>query len=78
MPVDTHGLQQGHVGKRLRVTFKDGQTEEINLLDITVCDKHEPCCGIVYDLLATNGTREVGITYWTGFLDIRDFQVLGD
>ena len=78
MPVDTRGLQQEHVGKRLCVTFADGQTEEIKVLDVTVCDEPEPCCGIVYDLLETNGTRKAGATYWTGFGEIRDFQVLGD
>ena len=78
MPVDTRGLQQEHVGKRLRVIFEDGQTEEIKLLDVTVCDEPEPCCGIIYDLLKTSGTRKVGATYWTGFGDIRNFQVLGD
>jgi hypothetical protein len=78
MPVDTHGLQQEHVGRRLRVTFADGQTEEIQLLEVTVCDEHEPCCGITYDLIATDGTRMVGATYWGGFGDVQNFQVIGD
>jgi hypothetical protein len=78
MPVDTRGLRQEHVGKRLRVTFVDGQTEDLRVQEVTVCDEHEPCCGITYDLIATNGTREVGATYWTGFGDIQNFQMLGD
>jgi len=78
MPVDTHGLRQEHVGKRLRVTFADGRTEEIKILDLTVCDEPEPCCGIVYDVIARDGTRTVGATYWMGFGDIREFRVLGD
>jgi hypothetical protein len=77
MPVDTHGLQQQHVGKRLRVTFADGQTQEIKVVDVTVCDEPEPCCGIIYDLIATDSTRKVS-THWAAFDEIKTFQVLGD
>jgi hypothetical protein len=78
MPVDTRGLEQEHVGKRLRLILAAGEREDVRLLEMTVCDEREPCCGIVYDLLATNGTRTVGSTYWMGFDDIKTFQVLGD
>ena len=78
MQVDTRGLQQEHVGKRLRLILEDGEREDVRLLEVAVCDEPEPCCGIVYDLFATNGTRKVGSTYWTGFDDIKTFQVLGD
>ena len=78
MPVDTHGLKHEHVGKRLRVTFADGRTEEIKVLDVTVCDEPEPCCGIVYDVIAADGVRNAGATCWAGFDDVQNFQVLGD
>ena len=78
MPVDTHGLRQEHVGKRLSVNFVDGRTEEIKVLDVTICDEPEPCCGIIYDRIAANGTPKPRETYWAAFDDIRNFQVLGD
>jgi len=81
MPVDTRGLNQGHVGKRVRVELADGELLEIRLHELTVCDKLEPCCGITYILISTNrcdGTRENGAAYWTAFGEIEKFQVLGD
>ena len=81
MPVDTRGWRQEHVRKRLRIEFADVEIEEVKLLELTVCEEPEPCCGITYDLIATNrsdGRREKGSVYWTGFGDIRDFQVLGE
>ena len=77
MPVDTHGLRHEHVGQRLRVTFANGQTDEIKLLDVTVCDEPEPCCGIMYDLVSVGGSKKPG-TYWASFDDVQTFQVLGD
>ena len=81
MPVDTRGLNQGHVGKRLRVHLTDGEIQEVLLHELTVCAKPEPCCGITYILVSTNrseGAKEKGAAYWTGFNEIKDFQVLGD
>jgi len=54
MPVDTRGLRQEHVGKHLRGEFADGEIDEINLLELTVCQEPEPCCGITYILISTN------------------------
>jgi hypothetical protein len=54
MPVDTRGFQEKHVGKRLRIELNDGQIEEIDLLELTVCEKPEPCCGITYRLIRAN------------------------
>jgi hypothetical protein len=79
--VDTRGLHQEHVGKRLRVQLTDGEIQEILLHELTVCAKPEPCCGITYILISTNrsvGAKEKGAAYWTGFNEIKDFQVLGD
>ncbi len=81
MPVDTRGLNKGHVGKRMRVELADGESLEIRLHELTVCDKPEPCCGITYILISTNrtdGKRDKGAAYWTPFGDIEEFQVLGD
>ena len=78
MPVDTHGLRQEHVGKRLSVTFVDGRREEIKVLDVTICDEPEPCCGIIYDRIAAEGARKPRETHWAAFDDIKNFQVLGD
>jgi len=81
MPVDTRGLNQEHVGKRMRVELVDGESLEIRLHELTVCDKPEPCCGITYILHSTNradGKRQNGAVYWTAFGEIEKFEVLGD
>jgi hypothetical protein len=81
MPVDTRGLRQEHVGKQLRVELADGEIDEVNLLELTVCPEPEPCCGITYILISTNrsdGKRDKGAAYWTAFSEIEKFQVLGD
>ena len=81
MPVDTHGLNSSHIGKRLQVSLARGESMEILLHELTVCKEPEPCCGITYILLSTNrpeSGKENGSAYWTGFKEIRDFQVLGD
>ena len=81
MPVDTRGLTQDHLGKRIRVELADGESLEIRLHELTVCAKPEPCCGITYILLSSNrsdGKRESGAAYWTPFREIEKFKVLGD
>ncbi len=81
MPVDTHGLNEGHVGKRMRVELADGESLEIRLHELTVCASPEPCCGITYILHSTNrsdGKRQNGAAYWTPFGEIEKFEVLGD
>jgi hypothetical protein len=80
MPVDTRGLRQEHIGKRLRVELAGGEINEVDLLELTICDPPEPCCGITYRLLASNrgdGPKENGEVYWTAFADIETFQSLG-
>jgi hypothetical protein len=37
MSVDTHGLNQEHVGKRMCVELADGESLEILLQELTVC-----------------------------------------
>ncbi len=81
MPVDTRGLREEHIGKRLRVELASGEVDEIDLLELTICDPPEPCCGITYRLLSTNQgnrTKENGEVYWTGFADIAKFELLGE
>ncbi len=81
MPVDTRGLNQDHLGKRMRVELADGEWLEIRLHELTVCARPEPCCGITYILISTNrsdGKRDKGAVYWTSFGEIERFQVLGD
>ena len=81
MPVDTRGLTQEHVGKRLHVELAGGESLEIRLHELTACAKPEPCCGITYVLIATNrsdGARETGRAYWTAFDEIKSFEVFGD
>ena len=81
IPVDTRGLNQEHVGKRMQVALADGELLEIRLHELTVCAKLEPCCGITYILISTNrsdGKRDKGAAYWTAFGDIEKFEILGD
>jgi len=81
MPVDTRGLNQAHVGKRMQVALADGELLELRLHELTVCATPEPCCGITYILISTNrldGKRDKGAAYWTAFAEIEKFQVLGD
>jgi hypothetical protein len=81
MPVDTRGLSDGHVGKRMRVELADGELLEIRLHELTVCAKPQPCCGITYAVISTNrsdGKRDKGAAYGTAFSEIEKFQVLGD
>ena len=81
MAVDTAGLMPEHVGKRLWVELSSGESLEIELLELTVCEKPEPCCGITYKLQSTNrrdGTKQPGSVYWSGFSELKSFQVLGE
>ncbi len=81
MPVDTRGLNQQHLGKRIQVALADGESLEIRLHELTVCAKLEPCCGITYVLISSNrsnGKREAGAAYWTAFGEIEKVQVMGD
>jgi hypothetical protein len=81
MPVDTRGLNPGHVGKRMRVELADGESLEVRLHELTVCAEPEPCCGITYVLLSSShsgGKRDIGSAYWTAFGEIEKFEVLGD
>jgi hypothetical protein len=81
MPVNTRGLREEHVGKRLRIELPLGRVEEVDLLELTVCQEPEPCCGITYRLLCANHQDESkteGSVYWVGFGDIERFQVLGE
>ena len=81
MPIDTRGLHHEHIGKQLRVELSDGEVDEIKLLELTICEPPEPCCGITYTLLSTNrsdASKEQGGTYWTSFREIQNFRVLGD
>ena len=81
MPVDTRGLREEHVGKRLRIELPLGRVEEVELLELTVCQEPEPCCGMTYRLLCANRRDESkteGSVYWVGFGDVNKFQVLGE
>jgi hypothetical protein len=81
MSVDTRGLNQGHVGKRMRVELANGELLEIRLHELTVCARPEPCCGIMYVLISSNRSdtkRDNGDAYWTAFGEIEKFEVLGD
>ena len=81
MPVDTHGLCEEHIGKRLRIELSNGHVEEVSVLELTVCEKPEPCCGLTYRLLrADDGdeSKKQGSVHWVGFGDIERFEVLGE
>jgi len=81
MPVDTRGLREEHVGKRLRIELPLGQVEEVDLLELTAWQVPEPGCGITYCLLCTNHqdqSKKEGSVYWVGFGDLKNFQVLGE
>src|SRR5260370_7046754 len=81
MPINTRRLRQEHIGKQLRVELSGGEVDEIKLLELTICDPPEPCCGITYTLLSTNRSdesKEQGGTYWTAFGEIETFGVLAE
>jgi hypothetical protein len=81
MPVDTRGFRDDHIGKRLRVELQNGEVDDINLLELTICEEPEPCCGITYILNSARPStveKENGGVYWTAFEAIRNFQVIGD
>jgi hypothetical protein len=81
MATDTRGLREEHIGKRLRIQLPHGRVEEVDLLELTICQEPEPCCGITYRLLAANHpdeSKKDGSVYWVGFGDIEKFQVLGE
>ena len=81
MPVDTRSFSEQHVGKRLRLELSDGRIEEIELLELTICEEPEPCCGITYRLIRTyriDNSKIPGAVYWTGFSTIAKFEILGD
>jgi hypothetical protein len=81
MPVNTRGLQEQHVGRRLRIELSSGGIEEVSVLELTVCEEPEPCCGITYRLLWTNHideSKKEGSVYWVGFGEIKNFAVLGE
>jgi hypothetical protein len=81
MPIGTRGLREEHISKQLRVELTGGEVDEIKLLELTICEPPEPCCGITYTLLSTNRSdesKEQGGTYWTSFGEIETFSVLGD
>lgn len=77
MPVDTRGLGDEHIGKRLRLELRDGHHEEVELLELTVCTKPEPCCGATYRLLHSGPAdvnKQEGSVYWIGFGEIKSFD----
>jgi len=80
--VDTRGLSQDHVSKRMRVELAGGESLEARLHELTVCERpEEPCCGITYVLLSSNrsdGKKDIGSAYWMAFGEIEKFEVLGD
>jgi hypothetical protein len=79
--MDTRGLKDWHIGKRLRIELSSGQVEEVRALELTICEPPEACCGLTYRLLCTNRnseSKQVGSVHWVGFEDIENFQVLGD
>jgi hypothetical protein len=81
MPVDTRGLTQQHVGKRLCLELTTGDVEEVDALELTVCDQAEPCCGITYRLTRSNkvdSPKQEGSVYWVSFDEIKAFHALGD
>ena len=78
MTTDTRGFTQKHVGQCLSVKLKDGETIRIQLLELTVCDPPEPCCGITYRLLSAESakdSRQIGEVYWTAYSDVHEFDV---
>jgi hypothetical protein len=80
MPIDTRGLRQEHVGKQLRVELAGGEVDEITLLELTICEPPEPCCGITYRLQSSNrsdGAKKLNEVYWTAFGEIENFRALG-
>ena len=78
MPLGTHGFTEKHVGQQLFIKLNDGETIGVRLLELTVCDPPEPCCGITYRLLSAereSSSRQIGEVYWTSFSDVREFDV---
>ena len=79
--VDTRGLTENHLGKRLLVQLATGELEEVIALELTVCDPPEPCCGLTYRMVHASRPSEAkaeGSVYWVVFDQIENFQELGD
>ena len=56
----TRGLTENHLGNRLRVQLATGDVEEVDALELTVCDPPEPCCGLTWPSEA----KAEGSVYW--------------
>jgi hypothetical protein len=39
MSVDIRGFRDDHIGKRLRVELQNGEVDDINLLELTICEE---------------------------------------
>ena len=78
---DTRGLSEYHLGRQLRLHLSTGEVEDVVVLELTICDSPEPCCGLTYRLIRASQHRAAkvdGSVYWTGFSNIDVFRVIGD
>ena len=81
-----HGIRREHEGKRLRIEFTDGEVCEGKLIHVETCTEHASCCGIIFDMLATNQPEKHKRAFeasphpatWSGIEFVKGFEVIGD
>jgi hypothetical protein len=86
MEFDIHGISLEREGKRLRIEFTDGEVCEGKLIHLATCNEHASCCGIIFDMLATNQPekhkrafeRSSHPAIWSEIEFVRNFEVIGD
>jgi hypothetical protein len=80
MHFDMKGFSKEHTGKRLKIEFMDGEICEGELLEVSSCDEHADCCGIVFDLISTNVPERYQDAFkrsaWAEVNKMKQFEVL--
>jgi len=74
-------LDATHEGKRLRVTFRDGERANIKLISVTLPNKYDATpesWGIVYDLISTdrNPPATKNSACWSRLDEIESFEIM--
>jgi serine protease inhibitor ecotin len=83
MTLDVRHLDKTCEGKRLRVEFCDGETAEVEIIEVALPNKYDKTpesWGIVYNVISTNRPRKApkGVAFWSELSKIKNFEILGD
>jgi hypothetical protein len=81
--VDTRGISKEMEGKRLRISFADGETAEIKMHWVMIHDCHDDCNGFIFYIISTDRAEKyyppsIGEPMWGHFEDVASVEVLGD